>query len=387
MIPYDDDETLIEGFRFLLTPEAISSSQERHKETEELLGELLTRASQDEPLDNRRYLRMDLLDRLLEESQARQLEDFEGAEDLATLAARLATQLVGIEPEATCALARAFCLGANARRLAGDSEGADALLQKAAAFTEFPSERALYSRIAGLIHWERGRIDEAEALLKHAAALYSVEGMEGEEGTSQALLGLVRSEDASFGNPMRALQRGWAEINRNLRPLLSLRLGLTLAACYAEEKKPDQARRVIKEAWGLYGDIVQPGQMVRVYWWEGRALSRLGERTEALQILESVRRKLLEEPSPTEAALVSVDVALLLAELDRAGEVEVLAADLTEAAKGEKAIRSAAVTLAAFGNRAIAGDRWLLGAARCAAAGILRTLRFGRLPMMPLPYA
>jgi hypothetical protein len=51
----------------------------------------------------------------------------------------------------------------------------------------------------------------------------------------------------------------------------------------------------------------------------------------ALELLASVRQRLLTEPGPAEAALVSVDLALALAAGGRQGEIEALAAGLRSA--------------------------------------------------------
>jgi len=71
--------------------------------------------------------------------------------------------------------------------------------------------------------------------------------------------------------------------------------------------------------------------MDRLFWWEGRALASLGDREPALELLESVRRKLLAEPSPGEAALASIDLAVALQEAGRRSEIEGLAQSLKEA--------------------------------------------------------
>lgn len=89
--------------------------------------------------------------------------------------------------------------------------------------------------------------------------------------------------------------------------------------------EPRAGSGLLREAWRFFGQLTDPQDVVRVYWWEGRALARLGEREEALHVLESVRRRLIDEPSPAEAALATLDLALALAESDRAADVEPLA--------------------------------------------------------------
>ncbi|MFL6261773.1 MAG: hypothetical protein ACJ76Y_18905 [Thermoanaerobaculia bacterium] len=181
--PAEDDETLEDLYaevwrRLDLDPDRFSELEQRRTEAERLFAEL-ARAGPDEQrrwLGEERFRNVDLLDLLLEEGHAGQLADPARAERLSLLAARLAASLAADEPEASVALARAYCLGANARRLGGDPAGADELLARAVLFLELASERAFYSRIAALVRWEQGRLDEADALLEYAERLYARTG-------------------------------------------------------------------------------------------------------------------------------------------------------------------------------------------------------------------
>ena len=111
-------------------------------------------------------------------------------------------------------------------------------------------------------------------------------------------------------------------MDRESHPLLALRGGLILAAGLADASQRRRARGVLREAWRLFSHVTDPAEMARVYWLEGRALSRLGDHDEALGILGSVLRQLASEPSPAETALESLDLALALAESGRANEIE-----------------------------------------------------------------
>jgi tetratricopeptide (TPR) repeat protein len=390
----DDEETLDEPYgevwRHLdLSPEKIAERERRRDAAAKLFAEL-TGAQLDQQaglLRQARFRNLDLLDQLLEESQDSQPANPARAEDMAHLAGRLAAALAGEEPEAAAALPRAFCLGANARRLGGNVEGADAMLAKAAPFVEFPGERALYCRTAALIRWEQGRIDEAEALLRHAARLFAAEGLDGDEAGCRGLLGLLQREEPGLGDPLPALLDGWSGMGREIRPGMALRMGLSVAACQAERGRTDQARSTLREAWSLFAEIADPREMIRANWLEGRVLGRLGETAEALQVLESARQRLLAEPSPAEAALVSIDLGLVLAESGRAGEIEDLAAALRTSFPDEATLIVSAGGLGRFAELATAGDVDLPLTARHAAATMTRTFRLARLHPRPMPFA
>jgi tetratricopeptide (TPR) repeat protein len=391
----DDDDETHDGpydqiWRNLeLSPEKVTERGRRRDEAGKLFAELTSAppAGQADLLRQPRFQNLDLLDLLLESSQDAQPADPARAEELSHLASRLAARLSEEEPEAAAALPRAFWLGANARRLRQDVEGADAMLARAAPFVEFPGERALYSRVAALVRWEQGRADEADALLRHAVRLFAEEGLVGEEACCRGLLGLLQMEQSGMGDPLPALLAGWSEMDREIRPAVALRVGLAAAACLAERRQGDQARGTLREAWRLFARVGEPRELLRVSWLEARVLSRLGEREDALQMLESVRLRLFLEPSPAEAALVSIDLALVLAESGRAAEIESLAGALRRSFPDEAPLLVATGGLLHFAEIALDPDPPLRRLARHSMTTMIRTFRVGRLRLQPLPFA
>lgn len=390
----DDDETkegpYDEVWRNLeLSPEKVAERDRRRKTAGALFAELTSAppARQAGLLRQARFQNLDLLELLLESSQDAQLADPAHAEDLSHLAARLAAILSEDAPEAVAALPRAFCLGANARRLRQDVTGADAMLARAAPFLEFPGERAVYSRVAALVRWEQGRIDEADALLRNAVRLFADEGLAPEEACCWGLLGLLQMEQNGLGDPLPALLDGWVEMSRELRPALALRVALSTAVCLAERGQTDRARMKLREAWRLLSQVEDPRELLRASWLEARALGRLGDREEALQMLESVRLRLFLEPSPAEAALVSIDLGLVLAESGCAAEIESLAEALRKSFPDEAPLIVATGGLLRFAELALDAEPGLPALARHAIATMLRTFRVARLRLRPMPFA
>jgi len=370
-------------------PEVIEQTRQRREAVERLLEELM----QAPPgrrlgvLQQARFRNLDLIDRLLEESHACQLTEPARGAELALLAIRLASLFGEGDEEAAAALPRAFCLGANARRLELRPKAAEALLAKSVPFLGVRMERAFYCRTLALLRWEQGRTDEADALLQHAACLFASDGLERDVGACLTLLGLLLQEEGGQGDALSLLVRGWAEMDRDGRPLLALRGGLVLAACLAQAEQMERARGVLREAWQLFLRVTDPEEMVRVYWLEGRALARLGDHEEALHVLESVRRQLVAEPSPAEAALVSVDLALALAESGRAKEAGALAGTLESYLSGVPALAFAAGKIRLLARLAERRDPRLRGAAHATAIVLRRKLRARGLRIKPVPFA
>ncbi|HET9209541.1 MAG TPA: hypothetical protein VFR03_04050 [Thermoanaerobaculia bacterium] len=392
--PADEEETAEDLYaevwrRLELDPERLSALERRRRDAARLFEELIRTDPEERGrrLGEERFQSTDLLDLLLEECHAGQLADPGRAEALARLAVRLAAGLSVREPEAPAALARAYSLGANARRLAGDPAGAEGLLARAVLFLECDSERAFYSRTAALIRWEQGRLDEADALFHHAGRLYRREGLDREQAACKALLGLLWFEEPSLGSPGGPLAEGWRGMMRDFHPLVAVRAGLALAAWRAEAGEPERARGLLRELWPLFSGVREERELTTLYWYEGLALGRLEERGEALQLLESVRRRLAGERRWAEAALVSADLARLLAESERAGEIPAVAALLENLLPDEPVFRMAADHVAGLGDVAVEQSSCFTEAALATAAALRTAFRGYRVYLSPLPFA
>jgi hypothetical protein len=331
----DDEETREEAYaavwRRLGRREPTGQGRQCRDDVDPLYQELMLEppARQLRIIREPRFRSLSLLDRLLEKSHDEQLSHPELAAQLGILAVRLGSAFRSDRHEAFAALPRAFCLGANALRLDSQAAAADELLARGSVFLAQPLDRAFYCRTLGVLRWEQARTDEAQALLRHAVSLYMREGLEGEAALVKTLLGLVLLETGS-SDAVPALTRGWSGIDRDAQPVVALRGGLALAASLAQRGEAEHGRNVLSETWRLYAALDDTREIHRVFWWEGRALGALGDEA-AVDLLDSVRRELLAEENPAETALVSIDLAVVLAENDRAGEIEALVSDLKSA--------------------------------------------------------
>lgn len=369
-------------------PELFERMRGERDEDERLLAEILRapRGSRLRKIRGARFRRPGLLDLLLEASHAHLLTDPRLAGDLADLAARLATLLAGEETMPASALSRACCLGAVSCRLRRDPKGAEEKIARAASFLAGSADRAFYSRTVALLRWEQGRTDEAAALLHHAARLYLLEGLPEEESACLALLGLLQAEGAIPGNALALLHEGWAGMERDLRPLLALRVGLALAFLLAESGQEEKARGLLREIWRFHAQVTDPEEMVRIYWLEARVLARLGDREEALHLLEAVFRKLLEEKSLAESALAGTDLALVLVESGHPEKVRPLATELESAFAGVPALVLASAAFSDFADLIDRGEPQVREAANASSAALVRVFRTSGVWLKPLPF-
>ena len=370
-------------------PELFVQLRSERAEDEKLLAEILRapRGSRLRKIRGTRFQRKGLLDLLLERSHEHQLTDCRLAGDLADLAARLAVLLSGEREMPASAYTRALCLGASSCRLRGDHNGAEEKIALAASFLAGAADRAFYSRTVALLRWEQGRTDEASALLHHAARLYLLGGLPEEESTCLALLGLLQAEGPILDNALVLLREGWTRMDREVRPLLALRVGLTLAFLLADSGQEETARSFLKEVWPFQAQMTDPEERVRAYWLEARVLARLGDREEARHLLEAALRKLIEEERLAESTLIAMDLALLFVETGHPEEIRPLAAELESAFSGAPAIVLASAALGDFADLIDrAGEPPPREAATSTWSALFRAFRAAHVWLKPIPF-
>jgi tetratricopeptide (TPR) repeat protein len=331
---------------------------------------------------------------LLEDSAACQLTDPQHAKALADLAGDLAAELV-LDPASDVYLARAFYLSANASRRLGefaDAERAFADVVYHLAVDPESLDHAFYCRALALLRWEQGRLDEAGALLVHALlgfgeAAAAQQGAAEERGTTWALLGLLEVEQGREARAQVALTAALDAMDLERRPGLTVRVSLALALVLASRDAPDPALAVLQEVWRLSPQISDSREKVCLRWWEGRVQARLGDEVDAEALLGSARRSYLEQTWMPEAALVTLDGMVFLAEAGRAAEAcawaEELVTRLGDQGRADIAI-SAAWELR---HEIQAGRRDLRGCAAACASSLRRSLRYQSFRIDPLPFA
>ncbi|HEX7182299.1 MAG TPA: hypothetical protein VF756_10675 [Thermoanaerobaculia bacterium] len=338
-------------------------------------------------LDKPELQRFDLVELLLEESHRAQVPDPRRAEELAALAARLSLRVRSDFEPTRSARARASCLESNARRLQGELEGADHILSHAHFFLETVADRAVYSRTVALLRWQQGRLDEALALFRHAGRLFVEEQLGLEHGVCLLLLGLVSAEWEGPAAALKPLLHGWTTVEPAAHPWLSVRAGLTLSWCLAEEGQAEPARATLGDAVRLYPLLREPGEVLRAFRLEARAKARLGRLDEAENLLEGLRRKLLEERSDLpELAMASLELGFVLAATGRRDRIETLAREIEERFEPEEGRDMAAGVLRGLIGTLVEGHSPAVSVWSWT-SDLLRLLRYHNIRVEPLPFA
>jgi hypothetical protein len=141
-----------------------------------------------------------------------------------------------------------------------------------------------------------------------------------------------------------------------------------------------------QEAWQLYSSLPTPEEQFRAQWLEGRICVRLGAWQEAFELLEGVRARFLADRLLPEAALATLDLALLLAQSKRTPEIGALIEDFAAVIGAEDGADIALRGLRSF-PRDLGTGRNPSEIAAGIASFLRRTFRFRGFRVEPLPFA
>jgi tetratricopeptide (TPR) repeat protein len=256
------------------------------------------------------------------------------AEDLAQLALHLSSHL-------DCAFysreliddlrARAWAYVANLRRVASDLEGAEKAFEASYAHlkqgTREPFERAMYLDLKASLRRAQRRFDEATRLLNRAAAIFLHQGDPHRAGKSLVNLSTVHEAAGQTEQAIATLQRAVGLIDPATDERLLLDASHNLICYLITLERYIEARGVYRNARPLYMKHERSGYANRRLWIKGNIERGLGQRESAERLLLAARQGFLDREIPYEAALVSLDVAVLYAEQKRTAELKRLAGE------------------------------------------------------------
>ncbi|HEX9941440.1 MAG TPA: hypothetical protein VGG03_05445 [Thermoanaerobaculia bacterium] len=272
--------------------------------------------------------------------------------DLAEFALSIAERVPG-EESLRC---QGYCWAhvANARRVATDFYGADAAfaqaweLWRAGIETDpalFPEWRLL--DLEASLRREQHRFPEALALLDQARTACG--------GQPLALARVLLKKEHVFdamGDTQAALAAlaeaaPFVEASGDRHLLFSLRFNMADDLCHLER---------YEEAAGLLGEVRALASeqapallnLTRVSWLAARIDAGLGRTKQAVAGLERVRWDFLNQELPYEAALASLDLAVLRLEGGRTASVRKLAAEMEAVFRAKKIDREALAALTLF---------------------------------------
>jgi tetratricopeptide (TPR) repeat protein len=320
----------------------LERARELHRERTEapgLLADLLARNQERRMLllaNSSRYHTWGLLERMLDQSWECRGSSRVQAEELVSLALHLAPhldtsyyQLEIIED----LQARAWCYRANLRRLASDLDGAEEAFRIAYAHlksgTREPLERALFLDLKASLRGTQRRSAEAQRLLQRAITIFLCNGDQHRAGKSLVSLSWILSHAGETEEAISVLHRSLPLIDPAQDERLLLCAWHNLIDYVVNLGRFIEAQGLYRKARPLYRKYIEDCEYgTRRLWLKGRIARGLGQHREAEALLLAARERFLAEEIPYDAALVSLELAVLYAEQKRTAELKQLAAEM-----------------------------------------------------------
>jgi tetratricopeptide (TPR) repeat protein len=343
-----------------------------------------------------RFQNWGLCQLLLRESLGAVFEDPTRAISLAELGVRITEYLVeeAYDPEWVLDLqARAWaCLG-NGLRVLGELWSAESAFRRAEEYLETsmtgnPHVRAEVLDLKGSLRRAQRRLEEAEALAGEALALYRESGDEHgvgvtlikqakilEERGEPARAIVLLEEAANLANISTTAETAQRADGQQPRLLLCARHNLAFLLTTAERHA--EAAALLPEVRRLSQQLGNPLDLVRLRWVEGRIALGTGEGAAAEAAFREVQREFFERHMGYDAALVSLDLAVLYAQAGRLAELKSLAVEIMPVFESREVNREAMAALLMF-QHAAQEERLTVDLARQLAAFLKRERRARR---------
>lgn len=305
----------------------------RLEEDRRLAGEVWSVLRQLAPKERRtvvdvagEHLGWAVCERLCKESEKAGADKAERAVELAELAVRLAERTSG--PESTQLQGYAWAFVGNARRVQGNLPDADEAFRRSHEMWREGDSVLDGTRIFDLeasLRQHQGAFEDAIALLDRALAA-------GPAGESLARLLVKKANVLEIVGKNTAAIDALHKAARALVPgaprRLTFAVRFNLVVNLSLLERYTEAYEQLAEIRELAVQLGNGLDLVRVLWLEGRIVGGLGRREEAVTALEQVRGDLTSQGIAYDAALVSLDLAVLLLEDGRSREVKEMAAQM-----------------------------------------------------------
>ena len=273
--------------------------------------------------------------------------------ELADLALRIAGRVPGEVAWRSRLQGYAWAYIANARRVANDFDGADQAFARAwnlwraganTAFDLLPEWRLL--DLEASLRREQQRFSEALTLLDQAGAVCG----DSKVAIRNILLQKehILSQMGDFERALAVLDEAAPLIERSEEPRLLFGLQFNRADNLVHLGRHTEAASLLPEVRQLAVQQANELDLVRVLWLEAKIHAGEGKRGMAAAALEQVQRELTVHQLPYDAALSSLDLALLWLEEGRTTEVRTLALGMAWIFTSKKIHREALAALTLF---------------------------------------
>jgi tetratricopeptide (TPR) repeat protein len=249
--------------------------------------------------------------------------------------------------------ARAHAYLGNARRVLGELRSAEMAFLQADGFLEQSMTgneevRAEVLHLKSSLRRQQRRLDEALALVEEALSIYREWG--NHQGMSIALVKKAKivEELGDLEQSIELLREAVSEIDPRVDVRLPAYARYNLTVCLSRAGEFDEAQGILQEIRPYFQQVARPLDLVRLRWTEGRIAAGRDDAQKAETAFHEVRAQFIERRMAYDAALVSLDLALILARQHRVAEIKELAKQLIPVFESQDVRREVLISLALF---------------------------------------
>lgn len=311
--------------------------QLERSEAPALLAELLEHPAEQQRLlvaNSTRYRTWGVYEKLLDRSWELRTAARAQAEELALLALHLSSRLddslyrIDLIEDLR---ARAWSYIGNLRRIGGDMEGAEAAFGSAYGHlkrgTREPVERALYLDLKASLRGDQHRLEEASTLQRRAIEIFLHYGDEHRAGAGLINLAAIHTYAGDVEAAISLLQKALELIDPHDDRLVLI-VWTNLIDNVATLGRFIEAQGLYRQARPLYRKNREIHFDLRRLWVKAKIERGLGQVESAEALLLAAQAGYLGADRPFDAALVSLELALMYAEQHRVAELKKLASQL-----------------------------------------------------------
>jgi tetratricopeptide (TPR) repeat protein len=279
--------------------------------------------------------------------------------------------------------AKAHAYVGNARRVLGEIRSSETAFRKAEdclarSMTGNSETEAEVLCHKSSLRRDQCRFAEALDLLERAIALLGEEGKP--EKLAEALLrkAKILEESGDLEGAISFLETTGNSLTTSPEKWLYSCARFNLMVCLMLAGRFEQARALLPEVRSLFADSAPSLNLLRLRWTEAMIQFGLGSVAEAERALREVQRDFLDCHAAYDAALVSMDLAILFAQQGRTQELKELALEIMPVFESREIHREAMACLIMF-QGACEEERLTVDLARELAAILRREKRGSRI--------
>ncbi|HEX4964256.1 MAG TPA: hypothetical protein VF173_25770 [Thermoanaerobaculia bacterium] len=241
----------------------------------------------------------------------------------------------------------------NAKRVLGELRSAEMSFREAErllalSMTGNELIRAEVLRLKASLRRAQRRFPEALALIDQALAIYGENEDRYGIGFSLLKKAKILEDSEDLEGAIRILKDLREELDAEREPQLSAYARHNLVLCLTEAGRYEEAELLLPEVRDQLAAQGKPLNQIRLRWTEGKIDLGLGRTGEAEAAFRDVQQDFLARSMGYDAALVSLDLAILYAREGRIAELKRLAAEMTPIFESRDVHREAMAALLMF---------------------------------------